>query len=103
LVISNIRRKATSERNFGMSKYIIKNCDAIHKHPVGHWNCANGIECQKREDCLLKQIVELCKKAIKDCDKCKGDPETDCYDCTQGGKAIQSDKILELLDIQEVE
>ena len=48
-----------------MSKYIIKNCDAIHKHPVGHWNCANGIECQKREDCLLKQIVEKCKKEIK--------------------------------------
>lgn len=34
---------------------------------------------------------------------CKGDPETDCYDCTQGGKAIQSDKILELFDIQECE
>lgn len=51
----------------------------------------------------MKQIVGLCEKAVKDCDKCKGDPETDCYDCTQGGKAIQGDKILELLDIQGCE
>lgn len=91
-----------------MKKYIIRNCPAMY-------GIDDGFLCSYREDdedekycydctdCVMKQIVKLCKKAIKDCDKCKGDPEIDCYDCTQGGKAIQSDKILELLDIEEVE
>lgn len=89
-------------------KYIIKNCPVnygLYKEMCGFVKETEDIfkKCADCTDCLLKQIVELCKKAIKDCDKCKGDPETDCYDCTQGGKAIQSDKILELLDIEEVE
>ena len=97
-------------------KYIIKNCPncLTYNRPkaiCGFTYKTGGFKgettsykhCQDCTDCVLKQIVKLCKKAIKDCDKCKGDPETDCYDCTQGGKAIQSDKILELLDIQEVE
>jgi len=81
-------------------KYTINNCELIC-----NGECPNSKTgyCQDCTDCKLKQIVKLCKKAIKDCDKCKGDPEIDCYDCTQGGKAIQSDKILELLDIEEVE
>lgn len=97
-------------------RYVIKNCPAYIHRPLNTHDrvCLLGdkvkpnhkelyVYCKDCTDCVMKQIVELCKKAIKDCDKCKGDPETDCYDCTQGGKAIQSDKILELLDIQEVE
>lgn len=87
-----------------MNKYIIKNCECKVKGETTL--CVRDVpykKCENITDCKLKQIVKLCKKAIKDCDKCKGDPETDCYDCTQGGKARQSDKILELLDIQEVE
>lgn len=44
-----------------MNKYIVKNCPAIFKHHLGHWNCANGIECQYRTDCLIKQVIEKCK------------------------------------------
>ena len=91
-------------------KYIIRNCPATYLNFESKYVCTTQIKqkgfpfyCQDCTDCVMKQIVELCKKAIKDCDKCKGDPETDCYDCTQGGKAIQGDKIIELLDIQEVE
>jgi hypothetical protein len=79
-------------------RYIIKNCPAKIKGKTKL--CAKEIpykHCQDCTDCVLKRIVELCKKAIKDCDKCKGDPETDCYDCTQGGKAILAHQILELL------
>ena len=79
-----------------MSKYIIKNCPAL-SFSLGFYCDEYQKKCQDCTDCLLKQIVELCKKAIKDCDKCKGDPETDCYDCTQGGKAILAHQILELL------
>lgn len=89
-------------------KYIIKNCNVIFKNGDFYFcqsseNLAKNVYCQDCTDCVLKQIVKLCKKAIKDCDKCKGDPETDCYDCTQGGKAIQSDKIFELFCIEECE
>ena len=83
-------------------KYIIRNCPYYSEDETLE-GYENMTDCQNITDCLLKQIVGLCKKAIKDCDKCKGDPETDCFDCTQGGKARQSDKILELLDIQEIE
>jgi hypothetical protein len=89
-------------------KYIIKNCPNLTTSYYGtgetiynQCGLTDDDLCANCTHCVLKQVVKLCKKAIKDCDKCKGDPETDCYDCTQGGKAIQSDKILELFDIEE--
>ena len=81
-------------------KYIIKNCPCYMKQPEADCWADQLSWCENYTDCLLKQIVELCKKAIKDCDKCNGDPEVDCIDCTQGGKAILAHQILELL--QEV-
>jgi hypothetical protein len=48
-----------------MSKYIIKNCPAIFKHPVGHWNCQQGKECQDCTDCLLKRIYEDVKTVYR--------------------------------------
>ena len=87
-------------------RYIIRNCPCYDANGDGYdcgYEYSKELYCQDCTDCVMKQIVKLCKKAIKDCDKCKGDPEIDCYDCTQGGKAIQGDKILELLDIEECE
>lgn len=43
------------------------------------------------------EIIELCENAMNGCDTCNGDPEVDCIDCTQGGKAILAYQILELL------
>jgi hypothetical protein len=43
------------------------------------------------------EIRELCENAMNECDTCNGDPEIDCFDCTQGGKAILAHQILELL------
>ena len=43
------------------------------------------------------EIIELCENAINECNTCNGDPEVDCIDCTQGGKATLAHQILELL------
>lgn len=87
-------RKATSERNFGMSdKYIIRNCPAYQKELVimdfktGETKttdknyCINPFypnTCQDCTDCLLKRIVKQASYCL----------------CPE---------ILELLDIKEVE
>lgn len=49
---------------------------------------------------MRSDIEELCKKCIEECNTCNGDPEYDCIDCTQGGKAILAHQILELLQEQ---
>lgn len=43
------------------------------------------------------EIRELCENAINECDTCNGDPDLDCIDCAQGGKAELARQILELL------
>lgn len=99
----NIRRKATSERDFGMSKYIIKNCPNSWTYNRPKAICGltyktGGFKgettsykhCQDCTDCVLKQIYDLCKE-----------------DYTQfGDKELRYDTledIIKLLDIQEVE
>lgn len=79
-----------------MNKYIIKNCPA-YDCSITEWNClgSDATEC-KNGNCILKQIVELCKDAKTECE---------CYDthllCL--GEKIFAEKIFNLLDIQEVE
>lgn len=78
------------------SKYIIRNCPA-YDCSITEWNClgSDATEC-KNGNCILKQIVELCKDAKTECE---------CYDthllCL--GEKIFAEKIFNLLDIQEVE
>ena len=97
----NRRRKATNKGDIGMSdKYIIKNCPAIY-------GIDDGFLCSDREDdesekycydctdCVLKQIVRLCKEV-----------NTKFYDSVHQrylspSKAKFARQILELLDIQE--
>lgn len=73
-----------------MSKYIIKNCPMyFHNNCCGHTgNC----KCQDCTDCVMKQIVELCKNLDY--------RSKDLYDL---GKTNMALNILSLLDIQEVE
>lgn len=89
----NRRRKATSERNFGMSdKYVIKNCPNYDDYFYPNETCRKKYSqyCQDCTDCVLKQIYKLCKD-----------------DYTQfGDKELRYDtleEIIKLLDIQEVE
>ena len=81
-----------------MSKYTVKNCPAISF--AG--GCKNGEvkawDCQDCTDCVMKQIVDLCNGIKCPCEY-KG---ADCWECTENGARRLADKILKLLDIQEV-
>ena len=77
-------------------KYVIKNCSAL-RWSRRHFKCCSEYsdfkKCEDREDCLIKQIVELCKKALN---------SDDCYERMYGGKMC-CQPILDLLDVEEVE
>jgi len=66
--------------------YIVKNCPAIYRTCN---DCSNnsGKQCQDITDCVLKRIVELCKEEQQ----------------SRVATNILSNKILQRLDIQEVE
>lgn len=75
-------------------KYIIRNCPCrmeLHENDCfGHTGYNNCCACT---DCVMKQIVELCKHYRK---------HSDCgRDCPSFGRFL--DKLLALLDIQEIE
>lgn len=78
-----------------MTKYIIKNC-LSYENSV----CDNqDMFCQDCTDCVMKQIVELCKEQkVINCNIDGKEQVLKAYYHTHLG-----DKILELLDIQEVE
>jgi len=87
-------------------KYIINNCPNLTTsyYSTGEiifnqCGLTDDDLCKNCPDCLLKQIVEKCKKAQYECKTCE------CFDthfvCL--GEKIFAEKILSLLDIQEVE
>lgn len=80
-------------------KYIIKNCPA-YDCSITEWNClgSDATEC-KNGNCILKQIVELCKNIDCPCEY----QGADCWECSRIGAKTFADKILKLIDIQEVE
>ena len=78
-------------------KYIIKNCELIC-----NGECPNSKTgyCQDCTDCPLKQIVDKCTKAIEIY------ANNNFYDDDRDrfmGESFMAEKILELLDIEEVE
>lgn len=88
-----------------MDKYIIKNCPAILQCKYGNY-CIEPENteytkqlCEDFSDCLLKQIVEKCEKAINTYDN--GEYYEDDVD-TFMGESIMAQSILDLLDISEV-
>lgn len=84
-------------------KYIIRNCPAIYgvfldKCKKDHYE-DEAVLCQDCTDCVMKQIVELCKEEkVINCNIDGKEQVLKAYYHTHLG-----DKILELLDIQEVE
>lgn len=82
-----------------MSKYVIRNCEQIHSADNFCWS--KNIFCQDCTDCVMKQIVELAKGHTELCKDCEQQiKECDCNDICN---AYRLNKILQLLDIQEVE
>ena len=82
-------------------KYIIRNCPNFDDYFNPNETCKKRYSqyCQDCTDCVLKQIVELCKNIDCPCEY-KG---ADCWECTESGAKRLADKISQLLDIQEVE
>ena len=80
-------------------KYIIRNCPTL----MGNRLCYGKTikQCADCTDCVLKQIVELAKGHTELCKNCEQQiKECDCGDICN---AYRLDKILKLLDIEEVE
>lgn len=78
-------------------KYIIKNCPACFLCSDKHVCDENNDKyCKDITDCVMKQIVELCKPVKKEYLEHK-------LDALIAGKFNIAGKILLLLDIQEVE
>ena len=79
-----------------MGKYTIKNCPAYGECIVD--------ECQDCTDCVLKQIVELCKDYYKNCE-IEGNciDNRTCTSCFFGGGNELAQDILSNLDIEECE
>ena len=73
-----------------MSKYVIKNCPCYVQYENSLYLCCDGQgdgECQDCTDCVMKQIVELCKE------RTVGFIE----------EGFIKNDILQLLDTQEIE
>ena len=89
-----------------MGKYIIKNCP-LYYNQNGFNYCRDlykvdcSIFCEKRPDCLLKRIVELCNRYQLRCKVC---PTHDvCFECESVSGKQLSDEVLNLLEIEKVE
>ena len=95
-----IRRRPQADKgDIGMS-YIVKNCPVMQYH-----TCEKYGMCQDCTDCVLKQIVELCRERSSKCERCKAYKDyepTDCLSCSTDDVVFAND-ILELLNIEEVE
>lgn len=74
-----------------MSRYIIKNCEQIHSSDNFCWS--KNILCQDCTDCVMKQIVELCRENLN---------SLETYVDVRSFECVALQNILKLLDIQEV-
>lgn len=81
------------------NKYIIKSCEQIHSSDNFCWS--KNILCQDCTDCVLKQIVEKCKKEIRVYRNTL--LPNDGANTLHFGRQSFAYDILQLLDIQEVE
>ena len=69
--------------------YIVKNCPAKYFAGATNMKCSElGGDCDTKTDCIMKQIYELCKSQKNSC---------------IFSVAFLADRILQLLDIEEVE
>ena len=73
-----------------MKKYVVKNCPAYKGYCTNEFRYG---QCLEISDCLIKQIIEICKEAVNN---------DDPYQRMYAGK-MYCEPILELLDIQEVD
>lgn len=86
-------------------KYIVKNCPSIHTGWRTMYECFHyNKPCTDCTDCLIKQVVEKCKKEVI-CDDCElqGTTKCDARLCTNFYLNDLAQEILQLFTIEEVE
>lgn len=79
--------------------YVIQNCPACRQYQAGVYTCDDLYDCdlqrcQDCTDCVMKQIVELCKENLN---------SLETYVDVRSIECAVLQNILQLLDIQEVE
>jgi hypothetical protein len=79
-------------------KYIIQNCPCYFNKPEADCWADQLSWCKNITDCVLKQIVELARGNTGTCANCEAEPP-----CDNICDTYRLNKILQLLDIQEVE
>lgn len=75
-------------------KYIIKNCPNYIRGKSGNYCDLDAGSCKDCTDCILKQVVELCKENLS---------SLETYVDVRSLECVTLQNILNLLDIQEVE
>ena len=82
-------------------KYVIKNCDNYTEFDK-NWTCRSTIQnrkgcycCQDCTDCLIKQVIDKCKKKLQLSTDYARNPYS-------GGVYQVATEILQLFDIEEV-
>lgn len=82
-----------------MSKYIVKNCPAIMNCMMFKNSCSNADGyCQDYTDCLIKQVIEKCRKKKEWFSKLSDGVAFDLKTFTGGNL---QDEILQLFKIEE--
>lgn len=76
-----------------MGKYIINNCPAL-SFSLSFYCDEHQKKCQDCTDCIMKQIVELCKENLNSLEN---------YIDVRSFECVMLQNILKLLDIQEIE
>lgn len=91
-----------------MQKYVVKNCPAYRKgKSLSHYCkstgcCINtyvdGMDCTTISNCLIKQVIEKCKEAVRTYDN-EEFYEDDCDRFF--GESAMAQEILELFEVEE--
>lgn len=87
-----------------MSKYIVKNCPCLYEYGKG--DCCNDLKfdqhtlCKDCTDCLIKQVIEKCRKKKEWFSKL---PDGVAFDLTTFLGGNLQDEILQLFEIEECE
>ena len=76
-----------------MKKYVVKNCPNVYGSYKSDYDCdlKDNTCCENFTNCLIKQVIEKCKKEMQESEKWK----------IHG--YLLADDILQLFDIQEVD
>ena len=94
--------------------YIVKNCPCLFNSYYAsgktvRFECNDGNHddklCRDVTDCVIKQVIDRCKKRSGKCERCKASEDyqpTDCLDYCSNDDVIFENDILQLFDIEEI-